>query len=203
MIRSITRLPKYYLLRIRRLRGDPTYLAKGFGFGVFMGVLPLVPVQTILIIPLSITFRVSTIAAVIAATLVSNPLTFVPQYYITWKLGNAILPGRISWEQLQGVLHTIENEGVLDGIVTFSHLGIQTIAVLLTGGMIIGIPAGVISYFIALKAFRGIRRRRAKRHELNKIRKSREKFGKIKKIIQLKKSNKSEKTDKADGLSED
>ncbi len=207
MIRNVTRLPKYYFLRIKRLRGDPYYLARGVGFGVFIGVLPLVPIQTILIIPLSITFNVSTIVALIAATLVSNPLTFVPQYYTTWKLGNAILPGRISWEQLQDVLLTIENEGLLDGIVTFSHLGIQTLAVLLTGGAIIGIPAGIISYFIALKAFRIIRRRRAKRHELNKIRKGKKKFKKFKQIMQLKKSNKSENTEKveknADGLSKD
>jgi uncharacterized protein (DUF2062 family) len=167
MIKSISRLPRYYLLRIKRLRGDPHYLARGFGFGVFMGVLPLIPIQTMLVIPLSLTFRISTIAAVFAATLVSNPFTFVPQYYTTWKLGNAILPGRISWEQLQGVLLTIRQEGILDGITTFSHLGVKTIAVLLTGGAIIGIPASLISYFIALYFFQTIRAKRAKKHRLD------------------------------------
>ncbi len=76
MIRSISRLPKYYLLRIKRLRGDPYYLARGIGFGVFMGVLPLVPIQTLLLIPLSAALQVSTIAALIASIIVSNPLTF-------------------------------------------------------------------------------------------------------------------------------
>ena len=166
MIRSISRLPKYYLLRIKRLRGDPYYLAKGIGFGVFMGVLPLVPIQTLLLIPLSAALQVSTIAAFIASIMVSNPLTFLPQYYLTWKLGNFILPGRITWEQLHDVLLTIQNEGFLDGIVTFSRLGIKTISVLLTGGALIGLPLGVISYFISLQLFRALRRKRAERHKL-------------------------------------
>lgn len=167
MLRSIFRLPRYYFLQIRRLKGDPVYLAKGFAFGVFMGVLPLVPVQTILIIPLSMTLRVSTIAAIIAGAMVSNPLTFMPQYYITWKLGNAVLPGRISWEHLEQVLLAVQNDGLLNGLASFSHLGLRTIAVLLTGGAIIGIPAGIISYFFALKFFRTIRAHRLRKQKLN------------------------------------
>lgn len=167
MIRSIFRLPRYYFLQIQRLKGDPVYLAKGFAFGVFMGVLPLVPVQTILIIPLSMTFRVSTLAAVIAGTMISNPLTFMPQYYITWKLGNAVLPGRISWEHLEKVLLAVSDEGLLNALATFSHLGIKTITVLLTGGALIGIPAGIVSYFFALKFFRTLRVHRLRKQKLN------------------------------------
>jgi len=167
MLRNVFRLPRYYLRRIQRLKGDPVYLAKGFAFGVFMGILPLIPIQTILIIPLSITFRVSTIAAVIAGTLISNPLTFMPQYYITWKLGNAVLPGRISWEDLEVLLLTIQQEGLIDGLASFSHLGIKTITVLLTGGVIIGLPAGIISYFFVLNFFRTLRNRRLRRQKLD------------------------------------
>lgn len=167
MIRSISRLPKYYFLRVKRLRGDPYYLARGVGFGVFMGVLPLIPIQTLLLIPLSVALRVSTIGALIAATLISNPLTFVPQYYLTWKLGNFILPGRISWQHLEQVLLTIENEGLLDGIATFSHLGVKAITVILTGGALIGVPLGVVSYFVSLYFFRAVRRKRAEKHKLH------------------------------------
>ncbi|XOF32527.1 MAG: DUF2062 domain-containing protein [Candidatus Electrothrix sp. YB6] len=167
MLRSVFRLPRYYFLRIRRLKGDPVYLAKGFAFGVFMGILPLVPIQTILIIPLSITFRVSTIAAVIAGTIISNPLTFMPQYYLTWKLGNAVLPGNVSWEHLKEVLMTVRQEGLIDGIATVSHLSLKTIAVLLTGGALIGLPVALISYFFVLNFFRTLRARRLNRQKLN------------------------------------
>ena len=167
MALDITRFFRYYILRIKRLRGDPVYLARGIGFGVFMGILPLVPIQTLLLIPLTVALRISTIAALIAATLVSNPLTFAPQYYLTWKLGNIILPGRVSWEHLQAVLLAIEHEGLLDGIVTFSTLGIKAIAVILTGGALIGLPLGVISYFVSLRIFKTLHRKRAEKHKLD------------------------------------
>ncbi|MCI5147001.1 MAG: DUF2062 domain-containing protein [Candidatus Electrothrix sp. AR3] len=175
MLRNISRLPRYYLLRIKRLRGDPVYLARGFAFGVFMGILPLVPIQTILIIPLSITFRVSTIAAVIAGTLISNPLTFMFQYTITWKLGNMVLPGWVSWEDLEQVLQVVSSsnqseellKGIAQAVAAFSHLGIKAIAVLLTGGLLIAVPTGLIIYFFALKFFRSLRRRRLRKQKLD------------------------------------
>jgi uncharacterized protein (DUF2062 family) len=163
---DITRLFKYYSIRVKRLRGNPYYLARGIAFGVFMGVLPLVPIQTLLLVPLSIALRVSTLAALIAATLVSNPLTFAPQYYLTWKLGNVILPGWISWHHLEQVLLNIEHEGLIDGIITFSNLGMKAIAVILTGGILIGLPLAVISYFVSLQFFRSMQQRRAQKHKL-------------------------------------
>lgn len=174
---NIFRLPRYYLLRIRRLKGDPVYLARGFAFGVFMGIVPLMPIQTIILVPLTILLRVSTIAAIIAGVIVSNPLTFMPQYYLTWKLGNAVLPVQVSWEHLESVLQAVQAilnsqeigmlESIILALVEFSHLGIQTIAVLLTGGVIIGLPAGLISYFPALKFFRTVKRRRLKKQKLD------------------------------------
>jgi hypothetical protein len=167
LLRKLGRLPRYCFLRIKRLRGDPEYLAKGFAFGVFMGVLPLAPIQTIILIPLTILLRVSTIAAVAAGLLVSNPLTFAPQYYLTWKLGDAVLPGWVTWEQLQAALQIVAEQGMLDGIAALSRLGVRAIAVIETGGAIIGLPAGVISYFAARRFFHAMRERRFKRHQLN------------------------------------
>ena len=157
---------KYYILRFTRLRGDPYSLARGTALGIFIGVLPLLPVQTLILIRLTLLLRVNTIAAVIAATAVSNPLTFVPQYYYTWKTGNMILPGRISWEQLQNIMATISHEGLLEGISTLSHLSFKTLSVLLTGGAIIGLPLAVIGYFAALKFFVTLQAKRIAKHKL-------------------------------------
>jgi uncharacterized protein (DUF2062 family) len=175
MFQRLLRLPRYYLLRIKRLKGDPEYLARGFAFGVFMGTLPLVPIQNIILIPLTIAFRISTITAIIAGTLVSNPLTFMMQYYLTWRIGNALLPGRISWEQLRTVLTEISTllveqdllQGMIQSLAVLSRLSINTLSVLLTGGVILGIPAAVISYFFARKFFTTLRQRRFKRQQLN------------------------------------
>ncbi len=167
LLRKLGRLPRYYYLRIKRLRGDPEYLAKGFAFGVFMGVLPLAPVQTLILVPLTILLRVSTLAAFIAGVLVSNPLTFIPQYYFTWKLGNMFFPGWVTWEQIQDTLRIISEQGMLDGIIALSGLGLKAIVVIETGGAIIGLPAGVISYFAARKFFRAVHLRRLNKQFLN------------------------------------
>ncbi len=161
------RLFRYYLLRFTRLRGDPYSLARGTAVGIFIGVLPLLPVQTLLLIPLTLLLRVNTIAAVVAASLVSNPLTFVPQYYYTWKVGNMILPGRVSWEQLQEIMTTIHHEDLLTGIRILSHLGYKTLSVILTGGSIIGLPLAVIGYYLALNFFIRLRAKRIAKHKLD------------------------------------
>ncbi len=161
------RLFRYYLLRFTRLRGDPYSLSRGTGVGIFIGVLPLLPVQTIILIPLTLLLRVNTIAAVIAASVVSNPLTFVPQYYYTWKVGNKILPGRVSWEYLQEIMATIHHESLLNGIRTLSHLGFKSLSVILTGGAIIGLPLAVIGYYIALNFFIRLRAKRIAKQKLD------------------------------------
>ncbi|MFP7755607.1 DUF2062 domain-containing protein [Thermodesulfobacteriota bacterium B35] len=164
---NLSRTIRYYFLRFTRLRGDPHSLALGTGFGVFIGIVPLMPIQTIILIPLTILLRINTLAALIAATAVSNPLTFIPQYYFTWKVGNVLLPGRISWEQLQSVLHLIRHESLWQGIQTFLHLGFNTISVLLCGGTLIGLPAGLLVYYASLLFFIKVRKKRIAKHKLD------------------------------------
>ncbi len=167
MIYHPFRLIRYAFLRLTRLRGDPYSLARGTGFGIFIGVLPLLPVQTIILIPLTLLLRINTISAIIAASVVSNPLTFVPQYYYTWKVGNSILPGRISWEQLQEIMSMIKTGSLLEGIATLSHLSFNTLSVILTGGVVIGLPLAVIGYFMALKFFVTLRTKRLAKQKLH------------------------------------
>lgn len=169
LFRKLFRLPRYYFLRIKRLRGDPEYLARGFAFGIFIGILPLAPVQTIILVPLTILLRISTLSAFIAGIIVSNPLTFIPQYYFTWKIGNAVLPGWVTWTEIENALRVIAEQGLLDGIAALSQLGIKAIAVIETGGALLGIPAGIISYFFARSFFRAVRERRLKKQRLETL----------------------------------
>lgn len=161
------RLVRYYFFRLIRLRGDPHSLAGGIGFGLFVGILPLFPVQTIILIPLALLLRTNTLAAIFAATAASNPLTFLPQYYYTWKVGNMILPGRVSWEHLQEVMLILDQGTFLEGISTLTHLGFKSLSVILIGGTIIGLPIAVVGYFIALYFFKTLHRKRMARHKLD------------------------------------
>ena len=162
----ILRLLKYYFLRIKRLKGDPEYLARGVGFGVFIGNLPLMP-QTIFLVTLTVALRISTVAAFISSTLVNNPFTVMFQYYLSWKVGSAVLHGGCSWTQLQAALHMFD-QGLRIGLSAISGLGMRTLGVLLTGGTIIGVVSGVASYLCSRRFFWIVKRKRAMKHRLDK-----------------------------------
>ncbi len=139
----------------------------GTAIGIFIGITPTMPLHTVTIISLTLLFRASTIAALIAATAISNPLTFVPQYYLAWKVGDAILPGRLSWEQLQGLLRVLSNTGFIDGLKAISHLSGDALLVMLTGGFILALPLAIASYFLSFRFFYKMREKRRKKHILN------------------------------------
>lgn len=70
-------------------------LALGMALGIFFGV--LVPIAQI---PLSVGAAIAMRANVpgaVASTLVSNPVTFGPLYYVAWRIGKSIL-GEPVWE---------------------------------------------------------------------------------------------------------
>ncbi|WP_417914156.1 DUF2062 domain-containing protein [Candidatus Electronema sp. JM] len=163
--RAWFRMSKYHFLRLRRLKGDPEYLARGVGFGVFIGNLPLIP-QSFFLVSLTMLLRISTVAAFISSTVVNNPLTVMFQYYLSWKVGSAVLPGGCSWTQLQAALRMFD-QGLRIGLSAVSGLGMKTLGVLLTGGTIIGVVSGVACYLGSRWFFWTVKRKRAMKHRLN------------------------------------
>jgi hypothetical protein len=164
---SPKRIARYYTLRFKRLSGDPKALALGSAVGVFIGITPTLPFHTVAIIGVTLLMRVSTIAALISATVVSNPLTTVPQYYACWKVGDFVLPDRLTWERIKEILEVLTTHGIVDSLKTFSHLSMDAIFVMMTGGILIALPATFISYYFSLRFFIKIREKRRRKHLLN------------------------------------
>lgn len=164
---NLSRIFRYYSLRFKRLGGDPKSLAMGTAVGIFIGLTPTVPLHTVAIVGVTLLMRVSTLAALISATVVSNPLTFALQYYLSWKIGNFIFPDRLTWDRLQEVLKVITNESFLTSLKTVSNLSFDAVLVMMVGGIILAIPATLISYYIALRFFMKIRDKRRAKHLLN------------------------------------
>jgi uncharacterized protein (DUF2062 family) len=164
---NLQRTFRYYALRFKRLGGDPQSLAMGTAIGIFIAITPTVPLHTIAIITATLLLRANTIAALISATLVSNPLTFVPQYYLCWKIGNFIVPDRLTWDRLQEVMGVITDESFLVSLKTISNLSMDAVLVMMIGGILIAIPPTVISYYFSLRFFIKIRDKRRQKHLLN------------------------------------
>ena len=164
---TIVRYLKMLYYRVIRLRDDPSTLAQSFAFGSFVGAIPLMPIQTILLIPLTIALRLNTFVALIASALISNPLTCIPQYYLCWWVGNHVLPDWVQWHQLKEALLRIREQDIIDSFYSLTHLGFKTFTVLLTGGFLLGLLFTPFSYCLSLIIIRSIKNARLRRHRLN------------------------------------
>jgi uncharacterized protein (DUF2062 family) len=164
MLTKPTRTARYYYLKLIRLRGEPAYLAKGVAIGVFIGITPTIPLHTALILSLAFLLRASKISSLLTSWLVSNPLTFFAQYYISWRLGNLLMPGSLSWHKISQILKIIEQgTGFLEIIHQLATLGAKAIFAMVMGGSLVALPISVVSYFLSLNFFRKMAARRKRR----------------------------------------
>ncbi|MFA7346832.1 MAG: DUF2062 domain-containing protein [Desulfurivibrionaceae bacterium] len=161
------RAARYYYLKFLRLQGDPHSLALGVSIGLFVGVTPTIPLHTALIILFVWLLRGNFFAALIAATAISNPLTWLPQYYFCWRLGNWLLPGNLSWERIQALLNLLASDtNIRDTLASIWQMGLDAVAVMLVGGVLLAIPFTCAGYILAFKFFRALRKKRQEKHIL-------------------------------------
>ncbi len=164
---DLRRTARYYFLRLKRLQGSPYSLAMGLALGSSIAITPTLPLHTVMIIACTLLLRVNTIAALLIATVISNPLTFIPQYWLAWKIGDFFFPDRLTWLRLKTVLTTLTDQGIIDSLHTLSKLSVDAMLVLLTGGMILAIPIGLLTYFLSYDFFYKLRQKRQQKHLLN------------------------------------
>lgn len=74
------RLREFYN-RFLSLSGEPRDIARAIALGIFIGVTPTIPFHTALVMVSCLLFRQNITAAVLGATIVSNPLT-IPFLYL-------------------------------------------------------------------------------------------------------------------------
>ncbi len=164
---DLRRTARYYFLRLKRLQGSPYSLAMGLALGSSIAITPTLPLHTVMIVSSTLLLRVNTIADLLIATVISNPLTFIPQYWLAWRIGDFFFPDRLSWLRLKTVLTTLMDQGIIDSLHTLSKLSMDAMLVLLTGGMILAIPLGLITYFVSYDFFYKLRQKRQQKHLLN------------------------------------
>ncbi len=154
----LTRTAKLFWLKILRVRAEPEVIARGVACGIFAGWLPAIPVFPLQIasaLVLSFLFRGSKIAA-FTATWISNPLNWVFFYIIEFKVGSLFSPfGEIRLD--------ISFDNLEAAAMQLAAVSWKGLVIMIIGGVIIGVPCAIASYFIALPLIRGYRRRRTLR----------------------------------------
>jgi len=130
------------------LRESPESIARGLALGVFAGFFPLLGLQTAIGLGLATVFRGHKLTAVFG-TWISNPLTYVPIFALNFKVGRWLL--------------NCQEDFILDSVGSIEDLtaeGIQLVAPLFLGCVVMGLIAGAIAYFLGLNLIKRWRSRR-------------------------------------------
>jgi uncharacterized protein (DUF2062 family) len=115
--------------------------------GVFVGITPTFPFHTGIAIALAYILRASKAAAAIGVW-IGNPLTIPFIYLGSYKTGALILGTSLPFD------------AKFTTFTELTKLGLKATIALLTGGVIIGIPFAVVSYFITRRLVKKFRSRR-------------------------------------------
>ena len=144
---SLKQKVRKFVSEAKHLKGDPTYVAKGMAIGVFIGITPTIPLHTVLAVVLAFMFRASKPAAIIGVW-VANPLT-IPFFYIaSYQIGTCLYKISTPFNPEHIKIHQL------------LELGLEITIAMMIGGIVIGIPLGIIAYGITWKVFRSIRARK-------------------------------------------
>jgi len=136
-----------FVEHVKKLKGDPNFIAAGMAIGIFVGITPTFPFHTILAIGLAYILRASKAAAAIGVW-IGNPLTIPFIYMGSYKTGALILGTSIPFD----TKYTTFTE--------LTKLGLDATIALFTGGAIIGILPAVAAYFITRRLVKKLRSRR-------------------------------------------
>ena len=127
-------------------------------FGIFTGMMPIMPFQMALSVALALVFKGSKITAALG-TWVSNPLNWYFLYYFSYKLGAWVL-GMEGYSAIFTTIMDMVRSGVESMVIVEKILqsgGLMAAAFLL-GGVIMGTVVALPSYFVFLYIFKRIRR---------------------------------------------
>lgn len=140
---------RYIYLRFIRLQGSPEQLARGMASGVFSGCFPLFGFQILIGVAVATVLRGNRIMAA-ASTWISNPFTYLPIFAFNYQVG--------AW-----ILGSSSTKGFtdLDSLRGWADMGTEVSTRLMLGSTVVGVVAGLLSYYLGLPLIRRMRQRRS------------------------------------------
>jgi len=133
--------------RVKKLEGNPHYIAMGMAIGVFVGITPTMPFHTVIAVALALILRGSIAAAAIGVWF-GNQIS-APFFYLgSYKIGIFIFCHPAPFD--------VKYESVLELI----KLGTDVTIAMIVGGIILGILPGIAAYFITRNIITRIRSRK-------------------------------------------
>lgn len=134
------RTARYYYIKLIRSEVKPRVMARGLACGVFAGCFPWFGLQTLVGILLAFCFRGNKLAAALG-TWISNPFTYAPIFLFNFKIGQLIQRNQE---------YTPIHIGLETDWSNLIELGGSIIFTLFIGSFVVGLIAGIATYFISL-----------------------------------------------------
>lgn len=147
----LKRLLRFNYLRILRLKTSAHSIALGAAFGILVGFLPIIPFQAVTVLTMAVIFRANKIAA-FSFTFISNVANMIPFYTMLYMVGSKVLP----------FAHVKFDPKHLE-LMEMIKAGWDLVLVMSVGGLVLGIPSSIITYFVMRRLVLLYRRRRAMR----------------------------------------
>jgi len=143
------RIREFYI-RFLSLSGSPQEIARAMALGVFIGATPTIPFHTALVMVSCLALRQNITAAILGATIVSNPLTIPFLYLSAYELGVFVLglpanPFAVADYDIRAIL----------------EIGLHILHPMLVGGVLLAAVFAVPSYFLTRHAVVRMRTRHA------------------------------------------
>ncbi len=160
---KLVRFVKFLYFKVIRIQATPEAIARGLAAGVFTGLLPLLPIQTICAILLAIAVRGSKIAAA-TGTWISNPLNWVPLYIAYFHIGKKLIGFEFGGRYFKTHMHEMD----------FSQLIFSSpklFLVLFVGAFVIAVPSTIVTYFVSVKILRNYQKKREERIKSKELQK--------------------------------
>lgn len=178
---------QYLRHRLTRLPGPPETIARGVFIGVFIAFTPLFGVHLFIAYGLARLVRAHPLAAVLS-TFAANPLTIVPISLISMQIGTKLLGDRFvaaehrslagkfgdaGWDLWTNFLALFTDRHTdWAGLIRFWD---EVFLPYLIGGILAGVVAGTIAYYMSLpviRAYQATRRKRIAAKRLKRARKA-------------------------------
>ena len=128
--------------KLLMLDDTPHRIALGMAIGIFIAWTPTVGFQMMLAVPLAYILRANRVASLIGVYL-SNPITFLPMYWLDYHLGAMLLGNPLTFDEFREILMSDDWGQWWWGLL---NVGIELAAAIWLGGLILGACFGVLGY---------------------------------------------------------
>jgi uncharacterized protein (DUF2062 family) len=162
----------YIKHRLRRLPDSPHKISRGIMVGVFTTFTPFYGIHFVIAAILARAVHGNILAALLA-TFFGNPLTYVPIGAVALKTGHFLLGTKLNREVDESLLRKFGGAGqdlmynlwymFSDRPTNWSHLGRfwdEVFFPYMIGGIVPGVIAGVVAYYISLPLIAAYQKRR-------------------------------------------